>query len=129
MPNYARARADRERRIALAPNKSRWRKSHAWIDFHERGDSAALNAYYQTLGRPDLNLSLYERNTIDADQALAALPETTEPYVRGVGGAYFNKYVYEGLVARIKGDAAAEQKAFEAARARYEKELPDAPDW
>ena len=74
-----------------------------------------------------LSLSLYERNTIDADQALTALLETQEPYVRriggfNVGGAYFNKYVYEGLVARIKGDAAAAQKAFEAARALYEKD-------
>src|SRR5262249_38306901 len=63
-----------------------------------------------------------------------ALAETQEPFVAriggdSVGGAWFNKHVYEGLVARIKGDGAAARKAFETARGRYEEELPDAPDW
>ncbi len=99
------------------------------------------HAYYQTLGhRPethdlsaDFDLSLYERNTIDADQALSALGEIgsgTQTYLaRGVGGAFFSRYVLEGLVARIKGDAAAAQQAFEAARPLYEKEHRDDPEY
>ena len=49
MGNYARARAARDRLIALEPNNSDGRKRRAWIDFEERGDTGALHAYYQTL--------------------------------------------------------------------------------
>jgi tetratricopeptide (TPR) repeat protein len=133
MGNYVRARPARDRLIALEPNNSDWRKWRAWVDFHERGDTRALHTYYQTLGRPDFDLSLYERNPIDADQALTALGEIgsgTQTYdARGVGGVFFSRYVLEGLVARIKGDAAAAQQAFEAARPLYEKEHRDDPDY
>ncbi len=88
MRNYARARAASDRLITLEPNNSDWRKWRAWIDFDERGDTRALHAYYQTLGRPDFDLSLYERNTIGADQALTALekigPETQTYLVRRI---------------------------------------------
>jgi tetratricopeptide (TPR) repeat protein len=136
MRNYARARVAMDRLIAVEPNNSNHRKWRAFIDFEERADAAALHAYYQTFGRPQgpdfdpcyFSLSLYERDTIDADQALTALRETQTSSARDVGGAYFNRYVMEGLVTRIKGDAAAAQKAFEDARALYEKQLRDHPD-
>jgi serine/threonine protein kinase/tetratricopeptide (TPR) repeat protein len=138
MRNYARDRAARDRLIVLEPNNNDWRKCRAWIDFDERGDTGALHAYYQMLGRPGFELSLYERNIIDANQALTALEEIgSEPqtYLVGriggysVGGAFFDRHVMKGLVARIKGDAAAAQKAFEAARAFYDKEHRDDPGY
>ncbi|MGB8474249.1 MAG: protein kinase [Candidatus Acidiferrum sp.] len=138
MRNYARAKVAADRLIALEPSNSQRREWRAWIDFGERGDTRALHAYYQMLGRPNFYLSLYERNTSDAHQALTALEEIaseTQTYLvrridgYNVGGAFFDKNVMEGLVARIKGDATAAQKAFEAARAFYGKEHRDDPGY
>jgi len=70
---------------------------------------------------------LYERNAIDADHALAELKEETFN-ARRVGAVQFSRAVLEGLIARMKGDAAAAQAAFSAARSQQEEMVRARPD-
>jgi TolB-like protein/Flp pilus assembly protein TadD len=131
MREYARARAIVDRLIAIEPNNVEHRGSRATIDFRERADIRPWHAFDKTVADPKrcpecaLALALYERNTVDADHALAALGEG--PFrTRLLGGngsnsAGFSRAYVEGLVARLKGDAATAQAAFSAARTQQEE--------
>src|SRR6266498_642822 len=101
MRNYGQARGTIDRLIALEPNNIDGQGSRARIDFHERADTRPWHAFENTLGDPkqcpecSLFLALYERNSIAADRALAALGEDAfgarGVNARGVGGTQFRR--------------------------------------
>jgi len=103
------------------------------VDLEERADTRAWNVFDRMLADHDcpecpLIFVLYERNAIDADHALAELKEETFDARLGVGNVQFSRAVLEGLIARLKGDAAAAQAAFSAARAQQEEMVRVRPD-
>jgi tetratricopeptide (TPR) repeat protein len=130
--DYARARTIDRRLIAIEPNNTNNQEWRAVMDLQERADTRAWNVFDRTLAGPDceecpLILVLYERNAIDADHALAELKEETFD-ARGVGNVQFSRAVLEGLIARMKRDAAAAQAAFSAARSQQEELVRARPD-
>jgi TolB-like protein/predicted Ser/Thr protein kinase/Flp pilus assembly protein TadD len=134
MRDYARERAVVDRLIALEPNQHRGRR--ALIDFHERADTRPWHAFDKSVADRTLcpecsfSLAMYERNTLDADEALAPLGE--HAFVRGRGindNVRLSRAYLEGLVARMKGDAAAAQAAFNAARTQQEEAVRSRPDY
>jgi len=139
MRDYARARTIDHRLIAIEPNNTNNQEWRARIDFHERADTRPWHAFENTLGDPkqcpecSLFLALYERNSIAADRALAALGEDAfgarGVNARGVGGTQFRRAYLEGLIARMKGDAAAALAAFSAARTQQEEAVRAEPDY
>jgi serine/threonine-protein kinase len=138
MRNYGQARAIMDRVIALEPNQFAHRGRRAWIDFEERADLRPMWAVLEQAlaeqpasaqylqGR--LYLALLERDPVAADNALATLGGNTFG-ARNVGGMLFSRAVLEGLVARMKGDAAAAQAAFSAARTQQEQAVRARPDY
>src|SRR5438128_4570324 len=139
MRDYARARTIDHRLIAIEPNNTNNQEWRARIDFHERADTRPWHAFENTLGDPkpwpecSLFLALYERNSIAADRALAALGEDAfgarGVNARGVGGTQFRRAYLEGLIARMKGDAAAAMAAFSTARTQQEEAVRAEPDY
>jgi serine/threonine protein kinase/Tfp pilus assembly protein PilF len=138
MREYARARAIVDRLIAIEPNNIEHWGSRATIDLRERADLRPWHAFDKAMADPKrcpecaLALALYERDTLDADHALAALGEG--PFrSRLLGGngnsAEFSRAYLEGLVARLKGDAATAQAAFSVARTQQEEALRAWPDY
>lgn len=70
-------------------------------------------------------LCLCERDQVAGGRALAALGEHTF----GPDAVVFSREFGEGLMARVRGDAAAAQNAFEAARAQQEKVIYSQGDY
>jgi serine/threonine protein kinase/TolB-like protein/Tfp pilus assembly protein PilF len=132
MREYKHAREVADRLIALEPNNIAHRWGRAHIDLRERADTRPLHAFDKMLADDPVRrfrLALYERDAIAADHALAALGEDTFD-ARSIGGEMkFSRGYLEGLVARMKGDAAAAQAAFSAARARQEEAVRARPDY
>jgi serine/threonine protein kinase/Flp pilus assembly protein TadD len=130
MRNYVRERAIIDRLITLEPNNIEYRARQAGIAFCERADTRPLHDLNET--RRGL-VAWYERNANEVERVLAALGDdsfgTRGLDARGVGGARFSRLVLQGLVARMKGDVAAAQQAFIAARALQEKTLRGEPDY
>jgi TolB-like protein/Tfp pilus assembly protein PilF/predicted Ser/Thr protein kinase len=141
MRNYARARAIIDRLIVLEPNNIGHQLRRAAIDVSERGDIRPLQVVRQKMVTDDASagrieqgeffLALCERDPVAADHALAALSALGENTfdARGVGGAQFSRAVFEGLIARMRGDAAAVHVAFTAARGQQEKAVRAEPDY
>ena len=135
MRDYSRARALLDHLVVLEPNNIERKRSRARIDFRERADTRPWHVFEKTLADstdcPEcpFHLALYERNAIDADQVLARLGEGA--FV--AGGENDNMQVsrayLEGLVARMKGDAAAAQASFSAARTQQEEAVRARPDY
>ena len=132
MRNYVREKAIVDRIISLEPNNVEHGARRARIDFLERADLRPLHDFSEKfrgrLAWPENFqgfFAWYERNANEAEHAstelgdLAFGPRGLDP--RTVGGARFSRPVVQGLVARMKGDAAAAQIAFTAARALQEK--------
>jgi tetratricopeptide (TPR) repeat protein len=136
--DYKRAREISDRGIALESNNNYMRLLPGWIAFHERADTqqwhAALEkivtsnpASARTLARQRFFLALYRRALVEADQAFAALDQDTLQ-ARGIGAIELNRDYAHGLLARAKGDAAAANAAFSAARPEQEKVVRADPD-
>jgi TolB-like protein/class 3 adenylate cyclase/Tfp pilus assembly protein PilF len=127
---YQQARETADRRLALNPNGIGAQLSRAWIDVEERADTRPLHALTEKILRDDsasagsrvrdlFVLALYERDFAAAERALAAL---TDPYFGEIkSGIDFNRTIGEAVIARAKGDVAAAQDAFGAARPEVEK--------
>jgi TolB-like protein/Flp pilus assembly protein TadD/predicted Ser/Thr protein kinase len=124
--DYKQLKAVCDRLIAIEPNNIDHRARRAGIDFSERADTRPVHSLVG-LG---LHLSFYERDALAAERALAALDsqgeDTFDP--RGIGGTRFSRAYLEGLVARMKGDAAAAHAAFTAARSRQEEAVRARPE-
>jgi TolB-like protein/Tfp pilus assembly protein PilF len=124
---YKKEREVCDRLVAIEPNNIDHRARLACIDLDERADTRAAHSVVGT----DLPLRFYERvDAAAADRALAALGAQGEDTfdARGIGGMRFSRAYLEGLVARIKGDDAAAQLAFTAARAQQEEAVRARPD-
>ncbi len=119
MREYKKEREVCDRLVAIEPNNIDHRARRACIDLDERADTRAAHSIVGT-GR---HLRFYERVDAAADRALAALEAQGEDTVdaRGIGGARVSRAYLEGLVARMKGDAAGAQAAFTVARAQQEE--------
>ena len=124
-----------DRALALSPNDLDNRLTRALVDLEWRGDTRPLRETVQSLLAenpklaPDLAdqwlyVSLCERDSSAAAQALAAIPAS------GIStDLNFPRAWCEGLAARAKGDDAAAQTAFLAARAEVEKTVSEQPDY
>jgi len=132
MRDYGQARETSDRLITLEPNNIHARVLRARIDFDERADTRPLHAVIEKILRDDpasagnlvgwrFYLALYEHDFASADRALAPLIENKHTTFRvRWDEIYFSRAYAEGLLARIKGDAAAARAAFTAARAQEE---------
>src|SRR5437867_461905 len=140
MRDYGQARETSDRLITLEPNNIHARILRARIDFDERADTRPLHAVSEKILRDDpasagnlvgwrFYLALYERDFASADRALAPLTENKYTTFRvRTDEMYFSRAYAEGLLARIKGDAAAARAAFTAARAQQEEAVRARPD-
>jgi len=140
MRDYGRARETLDRLIALEPNNNFQLVFRACIDFNERADTRPLHAVIEKILRDDpaaagamvgrlFALAMYERDFASADRALAPLTENKHTSFRvRTDAMYFSRAYAEGLLARIKGDAAAARAAFTAARAQQEEAVRARPD-
>ena len=140
MRDYGQARETIDRLITLEPNNIHARILRARIDFDERADTRPLHAVIEKILRDDpasagnlvgwrFYLALYERDFASADRALTPLTQNkyTSFHIR-TDAMYFSRAYAEGLLARIKGDAAAARAAFTAARAQQEEVVRARPD-
>jgi serine/threonine-protein kinase len=136
--DYERAREVANRAVALPTTNNYARLLPFLIDFHEQADTrpwhAALEkiltenpASARDLTRGRFFVSLYERDPVTAERALATL-DYPVMNARGIGSVKFSPAYARGLVARMKGDAAGAYTAFNAARAEQEKTVREAPD-
>jgi len=132
MREYKKAREVADRIIALAPNDIEPRVGRAHIDLLERADTRPLDALGKMLSYdPEawFYLAFCERDAVAADHALATLgAQGADTFGAGDGEITFTRAYLEGLVARMKVDAAAAQAAFSAARARQEEAVRAHPD-
>ena len=136
--DYKRAREISDLGLALPTKNNYARLLPAWIDFHERADCRPWHdvlekilgenpASARDLTRGRFFVSLYERDPVAAARALATL-DYPVMNARGIGDVKFSPAYANGLVARIKGDAAGAYAAFSAARAQQEKVVRAAPE-
>jgi len=140
MRDYGQATETSDRLITLEPNNIHARILRARIDFDERADTRPLHAVSEKILRDDpasagnlvgwrFYLALYERDFASADRALAPLTENKYTTFRvRTDAMYFSRAYAEGLLARIKGDAAEARAAFTAARAQQEEAVRARPD-
>src|SRR5438445_4172078 len=140
MRDYGQARETSDRLITLEPNNIHAQALRARIDFDERADTRSLHAVIEKILKDNpasagnlvgwrFYLALYERDFASADRALAPLIENKYTSFRvRTDAMYFIRAYAEGLLARIKGDAAAARAAFTAARAQQEEAVRARPD-
>ena len=123
--------------LALQPKNVDAQVSRAWIDVAERADTRPLHAVVDkilrenpaaagTLKGTPFTLALWEHDFVAADRALAAVTANTFEVRHWT--IRFSRAYAEGLIARAKGDAAAAQAAFTAARKEQEELVRARPD-
>jgi len=133
---YADMAAVLDRALAIAPKDVHMRVERALVDLDWRADSRPLHTTIEailvedpgaaaTLANHWLVLALCERDPVAAAQALVALSDNTFgpeviPLYRPFG---------EGVVARVRGDAAAARAAFTVARVQQEEATRAQPDY
>src|SRR5439155_12319868 len=114
---------------SLEPRSPIVRTGRAWIGLEARADMASLRAVLNTIESEspqsaaevaDLSfrLAVYERDSAAAGRALANMPREGKIDMNGVP---FPHTWYEGLLAKLRQDAAAAHSAFSAARDETEK--------
>jgi TolB-like protein/Tfp pilus assembly protein PilF len=123
--------------FALDPNRFDARIYRATIDLDRRADTRPLHAELEKiLGEdpalaetddvkiPSFFIALWDRDAAAADRAIAALREKNS---FGDDSGQSRDF-WKGVLARMKGDTAAAQTAFTAARAEREKRVQAEPD-
>src|SRR5438552_2675413 len=134
---YNQGREVFDRVVALEPNNIGHRLVRARIDVKERANTRAVHAVLEKIlaDNPEsaslrFDLALYERDSVAADHALAALGALGEDtFGAGRGGMQFSRAYLQGSLARMKGDAAAAHAAFTVARAQQEEAVRAQPDY
>ena len=134
---YERERESVDRLIAIEPNNIDHRLERAQIDLRERANTRAAHAVLEKILTDNpgwawarFDLALYERDPVAADRALAELRAMGEDIFNvGRGGLRFSLAYLQGLVARMKGDAAGARAAFIAARVQQEEAVRARPDY
>ena len=126
---YEEADALANRLQALEPRSPIVRAGRAFVGLEARADMASLRAVLNTIESEspqsatevaDLSfrLAVYERDSAAAGRALANMPREGKIDMNGVP---FPHTWYEGLLAKLRQDAAAAHSAFSAARDETEK--------
>jgi TolB-like protein/Flp pilus assembly protein TadD len=121
---------------ALEPRSPTIRTSRAWIGLEARADVASLRAVLNTIEAEgpqsatevsDLSFRLarYERDPTKAARALAHMPQEGKI---DMNYAPFPHTWYEGLLAKLRRDAATAHPAFTAARGETEKLVHAQPE-
>ena len=136
---YPEAAAVLDRALEIVPKDIDTRVGRAFVDLSWKADTRPMHATIQSilaenssvaeqLAEQRLNLALCERDLVEASRALAAL--SSNNFGLGVSDAVrFNRAFGEGLVARVRGDAAAAHTAFAVARAPQEELVRTQPDY
>ena len=130
--NYTRAREICDRFIAIEPDNVKHRFTCAWNDFFQRADIAPWHAVLnkvllQDTALPHLADGFYfnfcERDAVAANRALELLGTLSEETLqaRGISEIQITRTCARGVVAWMKGDTAAAQAAFVAARPEQEE--------
>src|SRR5438094_2918782 len=125
-----------DRTLAVAPKDVVTRITRASVDLNWRADPKPLHATIDAILAEDpsaaptvantwLNLALCEHDPIAANRALVSLSGDSYRLFHIILSPAF----VEGLIARIRGDAAAARAAFTAARAQQEEVVRGQPDY
>ncbi|CAN5534371.1 hypothetical protein BH20VER3_BH20VER3_07650 [soil metagenome] len=125
-----------DRALAIVPRDVDTRVTRAQVPLEWQADPRPLHAtiYALLTAQPEaarsladswFYLALCERDPSNARRALVALGENTF----GPDAVVFRRQFGEGLVARMEGDSAGAQLAFEAARALQEQIVQSQPDY
>jgi serine/threonine-protein kinase len=134
--DYNKERQLRRRLVSLDPDYSA-EKEKSLQDVLERADTRAMHAALKmkspTEPRFELArfvLALWEHDAAEAERTLPAVSaQYADAYIaRDVGSTTFSRDYLRGLIARMRGDAAAAQKAFTAARLKQEAAIRESPD-
>lgn len=122
--HYEKAAAVLDRLLAIEPQGVLTRVARAWVDFEWQADSRPLHATIEAILDEDpaasstiaadwLFLALCERDFPAADRALASLRSDD---ALTLGHMFLSRAFGAGLLARVRGNAAAAQAAFAGAR-------------
>jgi serine/threonine protein kinase/Tfp pilus assembly protein PilF len=122
--------------LVLNPKDLGARLGRTFIEVDRRADTRPLRAEIEKIlandpaqaengdvKLPRYFLALFERDIAAADRAVAALPQKIE-----LDEIELSRDFWVGVVARMKGDAAAARTAFTAARAQQEEAVRARPD-
>ena len=125
-----------ERILALRPDDFDARISRAQLEVFWRADTKPLHALIEARLKEEpaaakklapirLFLALRERDLVSMEEALAALGDNTF----GPNAVQYSRAFGEGLLARMKGDAAAAHAAFTTARIAQERIVQAQPEY
>ncbi len=134
--DYAKAGAALDRALAFKPNDTGTRLWRAIVDMEWKADTRPWHALVETMLKDNpgsaesiapnwLYLAFCEHDSVAAARALAVFGNKTN----GPDAVQFGRAFFEGLLARMKGDAAAAHAAFTEARAAQEKIVQAQPDY
>jgi len=134
--DYAKAGAAFDRALAFKPNDTGTRLWRAIVDMEWKADTRPWHALVETMLKDNpgsaesiapywLYLAFCEHDLVAAARALAVFGNKT----LGPDAVVFGRAYLEGLLARMKGDAAAAHAAFTEARAAQEQIVQAQPDY
>jgi serine/threonine-protein kinase len=134
--DYAKADAAFDRVLAFKPDDTNIRLARAILDMDWKADTRPWHALVETMLKDNpgsaksialdwLYLAFCEHDSVAAARALAVFGNKTFP----VDAVVFSRAYFEGLLARMKGDAAAAHAAFIEARAAQEQIVQAQPDY
>jgi len=134
--HYAEMAAVLDRVLAIVPKDVETRVARALVDLDWHADPGPLHRTIEAILAEDpataatfadnwLTLALCERDPAAASAALAALSEGGVQ----ISALQLSRAFWEGLVARVRGDAVAARAAFTTARAEQEEVVRGAPDY
>ncbi|PYK33223.1 MAG: hypothetical protein DME54_13340 [Verrucomicrobia bacterium] len=134
--DYAKAGAVLDRVLAFKPDDTDIRLTRVILDMDWKADTRPWHALVETMLKDNpgsaesiaptwLYLALCEHDSVAAARALAVFGNKTA----GPDAVQFSRAFYEGLLARMKGDAAAAHAAFTEARAAQEQIVQAQPDY
>jgi serine/threonine-protein kinase len=134
--DYAKAGAVLDRALAFKPDDTNFRLARVILDMDWKADTRPWHALVETMLKDNpgsaesiaqawLYLALCEHDSVAAARALAVFGNET----MGPDAVQFSRAFYEGLLARMKGDAAAAHAAFTEARAAQEQIVQAQPDY
>src|SRR5207245_8065484 len=134
--DYAKAGVALDRVLAFKPNDTDIRLARAFVDVDWKADIRPWHALVETMLKDNpgsaesiaptwLYLAFCERDSIAAARALAVFGNKTS----GWDAVQFGRAFMEGLLARMKGDAAAAHAAFTEDRAAQEQIVQAQPDY
>ncbi len=134
--DYAKGAAVLDRALAFKPDDTDTRLARAAVDMNWKADTRPWHALVETMLKDNpgsaesiapywLYLAFCEHDSVAAARALAVFGNKT----LGPDAVVFGRTFFEGLLARMKGDAATARAAFTEARAAQEQIVQAQPDY